>query len=89
MLAGEDPGDARVLRRYERERKGENLRMLAAFDALNRLFRLPAWAAPLRMLGLRAVNTAAPAKRLLMAQALGLSVGSKNRRRWSHAESQA
>jgi 2-polyprenylphenol 6-hydroxylase len=89
VLAGEDAGDAKVLRRYERERKGDNLRMLAAFDALNRLFRLPTWAAPLRALGLRAVNTAAPAKRLLMAQALGLSAGSKNRRRWSHAESQA
>jgi 2-octaprenylphenol hydroxylase len=89
LLAGEDPGDAKVLRRYERERKGDNLMMLAAFDALNRLFRLPAWAAPWRSLGLRAVNVAAPAKRLLMAQALGIEAGSKNRRRWSHAESQA
>jgi 2-octaprenylphenol hydroxylase len=89
VLAGEDPGDARVLRRYERERKGDNLKMLAAFDALNRLFRLPSWAAPMRMLGLRAVNATAPAKRLLMQQALGLAAGSKNRRRWSHAESQA
>jgi ubiquinone biosynthesis UbiH/UbiF/VisC/COQ6 family hydroxylase len=89
VLAGEDAGDAKVLRRYERERKGDNLRMLAAFDTLNRLFRLPAWAAPLRTLGLRTVNATAQAKRLLMAQALGLSAGSKNRRRWSHAESQA
>ncbi len=89
VLAGEDAGDAKVLRRYERQRKGDNLAMLAAFDALNRLFRLPASFAPLRMLGLRAVNATAPAKRLLMAQALGLSAGSKNRRRWSHAESQA
>jgi 2-octaprenyl-3-methyl-6-methoxy-1,4-benzoquinol hydroxylase/2-octaprenylphenol hydroxylase len=89
VLAGEDPGDARVLRRYERERKGDNLKMLAAFDALNRLFRLPGWAAPVRALGLRAVNATAPAKRLLMQQALGLGIGSKNLRRWSHAESQA
>jgi 2-octaprenylphenol hydroxylase len=89
VLAGEDPGDARVLRRYERERKGDNLKMLAAFDTLNRLFRLPAWAAPARGLGLRAVNATAPAKRLLMQQALGLAAGSKQRRRWSHAESQA
>ncbi len=89
VLAGEDPGDAKVLRRYERERKGDNLKMLAAFDALNRLFRLPGWAAPMRVLGLRAVNATAPAKRLLMQQALGLTAGSKNRRRWSHAESQA
>ncbi|HVY67232.1 MAG TPA: UbiH/UbiF/VisC/COQ6 family ubiquinone biosynthesis hydroxylase [Gammaproteobacteria bacterium] len=89
VIAGEDPGDARVLRRYERERKGHNLQMLAAFDALNRLFRLPAWAAPIRVLGLGAVNAAAPAKRLLMRQALGLAAGIENRRRWSHAESQA
>ncbi len=71
VLAGEDPGDARVLRRYERERKGDNLKMLAAFDALNRLFRLPSWAAPLRALGLRAVNATAPAKRLLHAAGAG------------------
>jgi 2-octaprenylphenol hydroxylase len=89
VLAGEDPGDARVLRRYERARKGDNLKMLAAFDALNRLFRLPSWAAPVRVLGLRAVNATAPAKRLLMQQALGLNAGSENSRRWSHAESQA
>jgi len=89
VRAGEDPGDARVLRRYERERKGDNLKMLAAFDALNRLFRLPGWATPLRVIGLGAVNATAPAKRLLMQQALGLAAGSKNGRRWSHAESQA
>ncbi|MEO8463816.1 MAG: FAD-dependent monooxygenase [Gammaproteobacteria bacterium] len=89
VLAGEDPGDARVLRRYERERKGDNLKMLAAFDGLNRLFGLPGWATPLRMLGLRAVNATPPAKRLLMQQALGVAAGSKSRRRWSRAESQA
>ncbi len=48
MLAGEDPGDVKVLRRYERERKGANLEMLVALDALHRVFALPAWAAPLR-----------------------------------------
>ena len=89
VLAGEDPGDARVLRRYERARKGDNLAMLAAFDGLNRLFRLPGWAAPARGLGLRAVNAMAPAKRLLMQQALGLGARGKTRHRWSHAESQA
>jgi 2-octaprenylphenol hydroxylase len=89
VIAGEDPGDAKVLRRYERERKGDNLRMLAAFDALNRLFRLPPPVAPVRVLGMRAVNAAEPAKRLLMRRALGLDAGSKSRRRWSHAESQA
>src|SRR5688500_9727010 len=36
LLAGEDVGDHKVLRRYERQRKGDNLAMLAAFDGLNR-----------------------------------------------------
>jgi len=89
VLSGEDLGDAKVLRRYERARKGDNLKMLAAFDALNRLFRLPSLVAPMRVLGMRAVNATAPAKRLLMREALGLHAGSKNRDRWSHAESQA
>ncbi len=89
VLAGEDVGDLKVLRRYERRRKGDNLKMLAALDSLHRLFRLPGWTAPVRMLGMGAVNAAGPAKRFLMRQALGLSAGSKNRLRWSHAESQA
>jgi 2-octaprenylphenol hydroxylase len=78
-----------VLRRYERERKGDNLAMLAAFDALNRLFRLPGWAGPLRGLGLRAVESAHPVKRLLMRKALGLEAGRRSRLRWSRAELQA
>jgi 2-octaprenylphenol hydroxylase len=89
LLAGEDVGDLKVLRRYERERKGDNLAMLAAFDGLNRLFRLPGWAAPLRSLGLRAVEAAAPVKRLLMQKALGLAAGRRHRVRWSRAELQA
>jgi len=89
VLAGEDPGDLKILRRYERQRKGDNLKMQAVLDGLHRLFQLPAWAAPVRALGMRAVNDAGPVKRLLMEQALGLAAGSENRRRWSHAESQA
>lgn len=89
LLAGEDPGDLKVLGRYERQRKGENLAMLAAFDGLNRLFRLPEWAAPLRAMGLRAVAAAPPIKHLLMRQALGRSAGRENRLRWPPSESQA
>ena len=89
LLAGEDVGDLKVLRRYERERKGDNFAMLAAFDGLNRLFRLPGWAAPMRALGLRAVEAADPVKRLLMQKALGLEAGRKHRVRWSRAELQA
>jgi len=89
LVAGEDIGDLKVLRRYERERKGDNLAMLAAIDGLNRLFRLPGWAAPMRALGLRAVEAADPVKRLLMQKALGLEAGRKHRVRWSRAELQA
>lgn len=89
VLAQEDPGDLKVLRRYERQRKGDNLAMLTAFDALNRLFRLPAAVAPLRALGLRAVDSAHPVKRLLMQHALGLRSTAERRARWSRADSQA
>lgn len=89
LLAGEDVGDLKVLRRYERQRKGDNLAMLAAFDALNRLFGLPGWAQPLRGLGMRAVEATDPVKRLLMRKALGLEAGRRHRLRWSRAELQA
>jgi 2-octaprenylphenol hydroxylase len=89
LLAGEDLGDLKVLHRYERRRKGDNLAMLAAFDGLNRLFRLPQWAAPIRSAGMQAVAAAGPVKRLLMRRALGLAASSRDRFRWSHAEWQA
>ena len=85
LLAGEDPGDLKVLRRYERERKGANLEMLLALDALHRLFALPSWAAPIRGAGLRAVDRSAAAKGFFMRRALGLNAGSKNPLRWSDA----
>ncbi|HET7134150.1 MAG TPA: 2-octaprenyl-3-methyl-6-methoxy-1,4-benzoquinol hydroxylase, partial [Gammaproteobacteria bacterium] len=85
VLAGEDLGDLKVLRRYERDRKGDNLQMLLALDALHRLFGLPAWAAPIRAAGLEAIDSSTAAKRLLMQRALGLNKRSKNRLRWSHA----
>ncbi len=70
----EDPGDLRVLRRYERQRKGGNLKTLLAMDALHRLFRLPGpLFAPLRAAGLSAVDASGFAKRRLMREALGIS----------------
>ena len=87
VLAGEDLGDLKVLRRYERQRKGDNLQMLLALDALHRWFRLPPWAAPVRAAGLRVVDASGPAKHLLIRRALGLNAGSKNRLRWSHGHS--
>jgi 2-octaprenylphenol hydroxylase len=89
VLAGEDPGDLKVLRRYERERKGDNLKMLLAFDALQRLFGAPEWLAPLRAAGLKAVDSSGIAKRLLMRRALGLAAGIKREAPWSHALSQS
>ena len=83
VLRGEDPGDWRVLRRYERERKGDNLQMLAALDGLQRLFGLPAWAVPWRATGLGLVNGARMVKRALMIRALGLDSRRKAAVRWS------
>lgn len=67
---GHEPWDLPALRRYERRRKGDNLQMLFALDALNTLFRLPGWAAPLRALGMRGVDRAALVKRALIRRAL-------------------
>ena len=83
VLRGEDPGDLRVLRRYERERKGDNLQMLAALDGLQRLFALPGWAAALRGTGMGIVDRSGPIKRALMIRALGLDSRRKRSIRWS------
>lgn len=70
---GQSPGDLDVLRRYQRQRKSDNLLMMAAMDGFKRLFE--ADALPLRWLrnaGMRGVNAAAPAKIQLMRHAMGL-----------------
>ncbi|HEY5623683.1 MAG TPA: FAD-dependent monooxygenase, partial [Gammaproteobacteria bacterium] len=73
LRRGEDPGDLRVLRRYERQRKGGNLRTLLAMDTLHRLFRFPGpLFAPLRAAGLSAVDSSRIAKNRLMREALGI-----------------
>jgi len=66
-------GALRVLQRYERRRKAENLEMLALTDGLNRLFRLrgPGLGA-LRELGLSLVSRAGPLKQGLARRAMGL-----------------
>lgn len=66
------PGDAAVLGRYERRRKGHNVEMMLAFDLIERVFRLPAWASPVRGLGLALLDRSGAAKRLLTSRALGL-----------------
>jgi 2-octaprenylphenol hydroxylase len=71
---GTDPGERRVLRRYERWRKAENLPAMAAFDGLKRLFSnddpMLSW---IRRSGLGLVDRAPPLKRLFISRALGLS----------------
>lgn len=70
---GADPGSIEVLRRYQRQRKGENLAMMAAMDGFKRLFgerRLPVrW---LRNTGMRLVGRSGPLKHRLMRHAMGV-----------------
>lgn len=70
---GRDIGALRVLRRFERWRKGENLAVMWLMDAFKGLFET-AWE-PLRVarnLGLALTDAATPVKRLIMLRAMGL-----------------
>jgi 2-octaprenylphenol hydroxylase len=65
--------DHRVLRRYERWRKGENFAMLTALEGLNGLFSNDSSFLGLaRRAGLSAVNRLTPVKRVFIRRALGL-----------------
>jgi 2-octaprenylphenol hydroxylase len=67
-------GDLRLLRRYERWRRSENLASATAMDALERLFASDsALLRGLRTAGLTAVGRAAPLKREFARRALGLA----------------
>ncbi len=67
-----DPGDALVLRRYERWRKGANLLTMTAMEGLHRVFTSDSTALTrLAAAGLGAVDRLPAVKRLLMAQAAG------------------
>jgi 2-octaprenylphenol hydroxylase len=71
---GEDPGDRPVLRRYERARKGENMRTLMFLDALQRFFGVESPAvARIRMDGMRLFNRIGPLKRMAVRHATGLA----------------
>lgn len=71
--AGADPGERRLLRRYERWRKGENIAMAVSIDLLHRLFSARATAlGRLRASGLGMVDRSALAKRFFMNRATGL-----------------
>ncbi len=66
-------GDAGLLARYERARRGENAAMLEALAGLRRLFAAErAEVRWLRNAGLRLVDGFAPLKRRLARQAMGL-----------------
>jgi len=69
---GRDPGRARVLRRYERWRRGENALMIAALDGFHHMFGPhPAPLRTLRRAALGLADRAGPAKRLVMRRAMG------------------
>jgi 2-octaprenylphenol hydroxylase len=74
---GADPGalaELRVLRRYERWRKSENMIALGLVDGLNRLFSTSdATLGSIRRAGLGAVDASALAKRFFMGRAMGTS----------------
>jgi 2-octaprenylphenol hydroxylase len=70
---GRDPGALRVLRRYERWRRGDNLLMMSAMDALNRTFsNAQAPLSQLRNLGMSLVNSSTALRQLFMRHAMGL-----------------
>ena len=73
VARGADPGGAEVLARYQRARRPDTMLMLAATDALDRLFSSDN---PLlrtaRDLGIAAVDRMPPLKRLFARQAMGL-----------------
>jgi 2-octaprenyl-6-methoxyphenol hydroxylase len=70
--AGEDIGAPALLRRYQAKRRPDNMLMLAATDALDRLFSTDFPLVRLaRDLGIAAVDRTPPLKRLFMRQAMG------------------
>jgi 2-octaprenylphenol hydroxylase len=71
---GLEPGSLAVLRRYQRRRKGDNLRMMAAMDGFKRLFGSDAL--PLRWLrntGMRGVASLPAVKRRIIREAMGVA----------------
>jgi ubiquinone biosynthesis UbiH/UbiF/VisC/COQ6 family hydroxylase len=67
-----DPGDPRVLRRFERQRKGANLLALGSLDMLHRLFTSSSPVlGQIAAAGLGLVDRSGPLKRWLGAYAMG------------------
>lgn len=74
--AGKDVGDAEMLARYESWRRPDVMALIAATDALNRLFVSKSPTVRLaRDLGIAAVDALPPVKKFFMRQAMGLTPG--------------
>ena len=72
VAAGDDPGGADLLRRYQAARRPDNMAMLAATDGLDRLFSNDNPLVRLaRDVGIAAVHRVGPLKRAFMRQAMG------------------
>lgn len=74
QMRREKIGDTRVLKRYERSRQLDNLRMSAAMEGFRRLFAPQS--APVewvRSVGMRFFNRVEPIKQHIMSQAMGVS----------------
>ena len=72
--SGREIGDHAVLRRYERWRKGDNLTVQLAMEAIKRLFAVDATPfTALRGTGLRLLDRAEPIKKPMIRRAMGLS----------------
>ena len=76
LSAGVHPGERRVLRRYERARKGENATMVHGLTALNRLFasKLP-FSSELRRAGMQLFNLSGPIRERVVERAIGTKTG--------------
>jgi 2-octaprenylphenol hydroxylase len=73
LARDECPGDRPVLRRYERERKGENAQMMHLMTGLNRLFATDSTLVrELRVTGMRLFNNSGPLRNRAVKVALGV-----------------
>ncbi len=74
MRIGLDPGDAQLLKRYERWRALDSFSVALATDGLTRLFGIPGRAASaIRRMGMAGVQRVGPLKRWFMDEARGVS----------------
>lgn len=76
LSSGVHPGERRVLRRYERARKGDNATMVHGLTALNRLFasNLP-FTSELRRAGMQLFNLSGPIRERVVERAIGTRTG--------------